>query len=287
MPAHDKVARASLRRERRKEAGPVSSDRWATAITDIKPNRILIRGYLVDELMGRVSFAESIYLLLCGELPTPTIGRLFGAVLVSSLDHGVTPPSTIAARNVATSGASLRDCVSAGIVGFGQYHGGDIERCMRFLAEGLGEVRAGLSYSQAARKLVERCVGTDGQPSGFGHRIHSRDPRATRLLELAHDLELDGEHVRLIREIERVLEARPDRDAHPLPLNIDGAIAAVCGDLGFDAEVGNALFIIARTPGLIAHAHEERKRQRPMRQVDAKTCAYDGPPERRLPEPRA
>jgi len=287
MPAHDKVASDPPRRERRKEAGPVSPDQWATAITDIKPNRILIRGYLVDELMGRVSFAESIYLLLCGELPTQTIGRLFGAVLVSSLDHGVTPPSTIAARNVATSGASLRDCVSAGIVGFGQYHGGDIERCMRFLAEGLAEVRAGLSYSQAARKLVERCVGTDEQPSGFGHRIHSRDPRATRLLELAHDLELDGEHVRLIREIERVLEARPDRDAHPLPLNIDGAIAAVCGDLGFDAEIGNALFIIARTPGLIAHAHEERQRQRPMRQVDAKACVYDGPPERRLPEPRA
>jgi citrate synthase len=121
---------------------------------------------------------------------------------------------------------------------------------------------------------------------GFGHRIHSRDPRATRLLELAHDLELDGEHVRLIREIERVLEARPDREARPLPLNIDGAIAAVCGDLGFDPEIGNGLFIIARTPGLIAHAHEERQRQRPMRQVNSKDCVYDGPPERRLPEPR-
>lgn len=285
MPAHDPVA-SGPHKERRKEARAASGDQWATAITDIKPNRILIRGYLLDELMGRVSFAEAIYLLLCGELPTPSIGRLFGAVLVSSLDHGVTPPSTIAARNVATSGASLRDCVSAGIVGFGQYHGGDIERCMRFLAEGLGEVRAGLSYAQAARKLVEHSLGSDERPSGFGHRIHTRDPRATRLLELAHDLELDGEHVRLIREIERVLEARPDRDAHPLPLNIDGAIAAVCGDLGFDSEIGNALFIIARTPGLIAHAHEERQRQRPMRQVDGKTCVYDGPPERRLPEPR-
>jgi citrate synthase len=285
MPAHDPVA-GRLPKERRKETRSASPEQWATAITDIHPNRILIRGYLVDELMGRVSFAESIYLLLRGELPTPSIGRLFGAVLVSSLDHGVTPPSTIAARNVATSGASLRDCVSAGVVGFGQYHGGDIERCMRFLAEGLGEMRAGLSYSQAAKKLVDRGAGTDEQPAGFGHRIHTRDPRATRLLELAHDLELDGEHVRLIREIERVLDARPDRETHPLPLNIDGAIAAVCGDLGFDAEIGNALFIIARTPGLIAHAHEERQRQRPMRQVDAKTCMYDGPPERRLPEPR-
>jgi citrate synthase len=285
MPAHHPRAGRPTG-ERHKGTRDLTSDEWATAITDIHPNRILIRGYLVDELMGRVSFAESIYLLLRGELPTPSIGRLFGAVLVSSLDHGVTPPSTIAARNVATTGASLRDCVSAGVVGFGQYHGGDIEPCMRFLTDGLDEVRMGLTYAQAAKKLVDRCVGTDKQPSGFGHRIHTRDPRATRLLELAHDLELDGEHVRLIREIERVLEARPDRDARPLPLNIDGAIAAVCGDLGFDPEIGNALFIIARTPGLIAHAHEERQRQRPMRRVDGSTCVYDGPSERRLAEPR-
>ncbi len=75
---------------------------WRTAITRIEPNEILIRGYAVDELMGRLSFAEAVYLILRGELPTPTMGKLFGAVLVSSIDHGVTPPSTLAARNVAT-----------------------------------------------------------------------------------------------------------------------------------------------------------------------------------------
>src|SRR3979490_3336911 len=89
-------------------------DRWQTALTSIAPNSILIRGYPVDELMGRLSFADAVYLLLMGELPTPAIGRMLNAVLVSSLDHGVTPPSTLAARNVATSGAPLKDCVPAG-----------------------------------------------------------------------------------------------------------------------------------------------------------------------------
>ncbi len=273
-------------RERRGHPRPAAQEHWATAITDIQPNRILIRGYPVDELMGRLSFGEAIYLLLRGELPTPAIGRLFSAVLTSSIDHGVTPPSTLAARNVATSGAALRDAVCAGVAGFGQYHGGDIESCMRLLSEGLAEVRGGTSYEEAARRLVSRCLDGGLVPAGFGHRIHTHDPRATRLLERAHDLELDGEHVRLIREIQRALDARPDRDVRPLPLNIDGAIAAVCSDLGFDPEVGNGLFIISRTPGLVAHAHEERQRQRPMRQVDAKDSLYDGPPERRLPEPR-
>jgi len=69
-------------------------------------------------------------------------------------------------------------------------------------------------------------------------------------------------------------------------LNVNGAIAAVCGDLGFDSELGNAMFMIARVPGLIAHAHEERLRQAPMRQIDPKDHQYDGPPARRLPETR-
>ena len=103
------------------------SDRWQTALTSIAPNKILIRGYPLDEMMGRLSFADAVYLLLMGELPTPAIGRMLNAVLVSSIDHGVTPPSTLATRNVATAGAPLKDCVAAGILAFGPRHGGDIE----------------------------------------------------------------------------------------------------------------------------------------------------------------
>src|SRR5437667_7589605 len=86
-----------------------AADRWQTALTSIAPNKILVRGYPIDEMMGRLTFAESVYLLLMGELPTPSIGRMFDAILVSSIDHGVMPPSTLAARNVATSGAPLKD----------------------------------------------------------------------------------------------------------------------------------------------------------------------------------
>jgi citrate synthase len=260
--------------------------RWRTAITQIEPNKILIRGYPVDELMGRLSFGEAVYLLLHGELPTPSIGKLFSAVLVASIDHGVTPPSTLAARNVATTGTSLGASTAAGLLGFGVYHGGDIERCMRFLADGLKQLREQRSLHEVAEESVRLYLLADQAPPGFGHRIHTRDPRAIRLLQLAHELELEGEHVRLIRAIERFLEARPDKQERPMPLNVNGAIAAVCADLGFDPELGNAMFMIARVPGLIAHAHEERIRQAPMRQIDPKDHLYDGPPARRLPETR-
>src|SRR5690348_900625 len=186
-----------------RRAHPRTPDgRWKTALTSIAPNAILIRGYPVDEMMGRLSFADAVYLLLMGELPTPAIGRMLNAVLVSSIDHGVTPPSTLAARNVATSGAPLKDCVAAGILAFGPHHGGDIESCMRFLDRGLTLMRAGKTLQQAADAIVGECITTREIPPGFGHRFHTRDPRAARLFQMALELELEGEHVRLMRSVE-------------------------------------------------------------------------------------
>ena len=283
----DQASRAGRRRvAMADDASPRHAGGWATALTRVAPNEVEIRGYPVDELMGRVSFAEAVYLLLRGELPSRDIGKLFGAVLVASIDHGVTPPSTLAARHVATTRASLRNSVAAGILGFGSYHGGDIESCLRFLQRGLSIHRTGTSYDEAASRVLSDWFESGAAPPGFGHRIHTRDPRAARLLQMAHELDLDGEHCRLLRVVERVLNADPTRADRPLPINVDGAIAAICGDLGFDPEIANGVFIIARVPGLLAHAAEERTREAPMRRVDAKDAHYDGPTRRRLPETR-
>jgi citrate synthase len=279
------MAGSTTKTDRRTQARE-ASDRWQSALTEISPNKILVRGYPLDEMMGRLGFAEAVYLLLMGELPTPAIGRMLNAVLVSSVDHGVTPPSTLAARNVATSGAPLKDCVAAGILAFGPQHGGDIEACMRFLDSGLSKMRGGMTQQQAADAIVGDCVTINEVPPGFGHRFHTRDPRAARLFQMALELELEGEHVRLIRTAERALEKHSEQFGRPLPVNVDGAIAAVCADLGFAYELGNAIFLISRLPGLIAHAHEERTRQAPMRQIDPKDHDYDGAQQRRVPEGR-
>jgi citrate synthase len=267
--------------------GSAATDRWQTNLTLIEPNRILIRGYPLDEMMGRISFGEAIYLLLTGELPSPSIGRLVEAMLVSFVDHGATPPSTLVARNAATTGASLRGAVAAGVLGFGRHHGGDILACRQVLDEGLALGRAGRSMAEAAAALADRLVDADEiPPPGFGHRYHTRDPRATRLLQLAHELEVDHEYSQLIRALEHALSRHPVLAGRPLPVNVDGAIAAICGDLGLSPEVSDALLIISRVPGLAAHALEEQRREAPMRAINPTTHAYDGPSERRLPERR-
>jgi citrate synthase len=260
---------------------------WATGITSIAPNRILLRGYPLDELMGRASFGDTIYLLLTGELPSPSIGRLMEAMLVSFIDHGVTPPSTLAARNTATTGASIRGSVAAGVLGFGRYHGGDALACRQLLDDGLARARGGRSVAEAAADIVEELVAAgEGPPPGFGHRYHTIDPRATRLLQIAHELEVDHEYTMLIRALEHALKCHPSLADQPMPINVDGAIAAICGDIGLPPEVADAVLIISRVPGLAAHALEEQRREKPMRSIDSGSHTYDGPSERRLPDRR-
>jgi len=281
-----KQTRKTATADRRGQERVVVDEKWRTALTSIEPNKILVRGYPLDEIMGRLTFGETIYLLLMGECPSPGIGRMVEAMLVSFIDHGATPPSTLAARNTATTGAPLRACVAAGVLGFGRYHGGDIESCMAFLDAGLELVRRGAVYRDAAAEIVDRWSETGEALPGFGHRFHSRDPRAARLFQMALELEVEGTHIQMLRAVEMLLHARHQPDTPPLPINIDGAIAAVCSDLGMPPTVANALFIISRVPGIAAHAQEERDRQRPMRQIDPKDHLYDGPSERRLPERR-
>ena len=180
---------------------------------------------------------------------------------------------------------AVADSVAAGVLAFGPRHGGDIESCMRFLDAGLTLVRTGTTLQDAAAQVVNDSLHEGQTPPGFGHRFHTRDPRAARLFQMALELELDGEHVRMIRAVERHLNAR-EEELGLLPVNVDGAIAAICADLGFAYELGHAVFLISRLPGLIAHAHEERTRQKPMRAIDPSDHDYDGARQRRLPESR-
>src|ERR671912_710099 len=180
MKAPDARGTVDQVRPERRAQRRVTEDKWRTALTGIEPNKILMRGYPVDELMGRLTFGEAIYLLMMGEVPSPGIGSLMEAMLVSFIDHGATPPSTLAARNTATTGAALRACVASGVLGFGRYHGGDIESCMQFLDAGLELVRKGAAYREAAEEIVARWAADQDDASipGFGHRFHTRDPRA-------------------------------------------------------------------------------------------------------------
>lgn len=258
------------------------SDRWPTAITDIQPNSVRVRGYDIAELMGRVSFGAGVYLILMGELPDEPVGRLMDAILVASIDHGATPPSVLSARTVASTGASLSQSVSAGINSINRWHGGAIEDCARQLRTIIQRAETmEVSLDDAAAAELADMKSRGQRMSGFGHRVHTADPRTARLFELAQAAGVVGErgrHVEAALAVERALA----RSGKTLPINVDGAIGAILADLGFPLVVMNGLFMIARVPGLVAHVAEEQERMKPMRKVVAGAHEYDGPAAREL-----
>jgi citrate synthase len=164
----------------------------------------------------------------------------------------------------------LNAAVAAGILTIGDSHGGAIEACAKLLQEHAGE---GDPERTAARVVAEAREAKRRLP-GFGHRMHGTDPRSVKLLEIAREDGLAGDHVALALAIEAELERQTGRR---LPLNVDGAIAAVASEMGFDWRLGKGFFIVSRAAGLVAHAFEERAREKPMRKLADFTAVYDGP----------
>jgi len=258
----------------------MSENTWNTAITDIKPNEIRLRGYRIDELMGRADFGQVLYLLLRGELPDEKIGRLMTAMLVSSMDHGPGAPSAHAARCAARTGAPLAACVASGVLSINRFHGGAIEDCARAIKEVMDRADDGeCPLDDAVDQVLAEYKARKFRVAGFGHRVHTADPRTPRLFELAAEAGVAGPQIAACRGIEAGLARQLGKT---LPVNVDGAIGAVLLGLGFDFEVMNGLFLLSRTAGLIAQAREETTRERKMRNIVPGAHRYDGPPQRSL-----
>jgi citrate synthase len=247
-----------------------------TAISWAEANRILVRGYRIEDLIGTISFGAAAYLILTGELQNETEHRLFDAVLVSVIDHGPTPPSVAATTTVATTGAPLSSGVAAGILAIARYHGGAIEDCMTLLEACVG---SGAGPADAARQWVAQSRAEKNRLPGFGHRQHGSDPRVAGLFALARQLGVEGRYLAQAEELGRALSAALGR---PISLNADGAIAAVLSEMRFPSDAANGLFMIARLPGLVAHFLEEQRRNPPMRSIDINDYEYDGLEERSL-----
>jgi citrate synthase len=250
-------------------------DTWRTAIVDAGPDHIRVRGHDVLELMRQATFTDLIFLLHHERLPSPGERRLLDAILIGVADHGAGAPSCAAARLAASGNRqSLSAAIAAGILTIGDEHGGAGSGCMEMIEAGLaGARRDGLSLDTAAGRVVDEARAAKKRLPGFGHRVHSTiDPRVAVMFGLAQDTGLAGDGIRFARALETAVRER----IKPIPLNIDGALAAVLVDLGFPPMVGKLIFIVGRVAGLSAEVLEEYTREKPMRIKIP--VAYDGEP---------
>lgn len=247
---------------------------WQTAISRVRPNDILVRGYPIGQLTRSRSFGDVVFLLLTGELPTGNEGKMVEAILISCCEHSLASPSVDAVRFVASSGVPLQTAVAAGVSAIGEVHGGAIEPCAVLLQQA---VAAGRSPDEVFAELK----GERKRLPGFGHPVHTRDPRVVVLLELAEEWQIGGAHLQFAIALEVASEQTVGRH---LPMNVDGVVAALMCDMKIDPAVGKAFFIVGRAPGYVAHAHEQSTKERPFKAASYEEIIYTGPDLRNVPE---
>lgn len=251
----------------------VNNMHWNTKISNItKKGEEVVRGYKLTELIGRLTFSEAMWLVLRGELPNKKEQRMFDAILVAIIEHGIGTASAMSSRIVASTGSAMNSALAGGLLAAGPVHGGAIGDAAKMLQE------AGAKNENAAQ-LVERYLATKKRIPGFGHRVLTKDERAEKLMALAKRLGLAAKHVKLMTSIGSELQKSKGKG---LPLNVDGAIAAIVSDLGFDAVTASGIFAIGRLPGLLAHASEEVLHEKTLRRLELDESSYNGPKSRRL-----
>ncbi len=254
---------------------------WTTELSTSSEDGITVRGYDLVRLVGTVPYPSVLYLLFTGSLPDPQVARLIDAIMVASIDHGPGAPSALAARTAVSGGAGLGPAAAAGLLSLGKFHGAAIEDAMKaigLVVERSGSDRDGAgaeALARAADATVAEWRAAGRRLSGFGHRQHKRqDPRLPRLFELAQEAHVRGHHLAAARALEAALKKSLGKET---PLNIDGVIAAILGEIDFPPGLSNALFMVARLTGILAHANEEAVRMTPMRRIDPVDFEYVGP----------
>ncbi|MCD6579723.1 citryl-CoA lyase [bacterium] len=253
---------------------------WKTGITKIEPNKIMVRGYPINDLMGKITFSQAIYLILKGELPDDKVGKMMDIILTASIDHGATPPSTLAAITSAATGAPMNASLAAGILTINKYHGGAVEGMMKLLIDLVEKIeKENLNFEDAVLDFVKDKKEKHERIPGIGHRYHTNDPRTDKLFQYAEELGFSGKHVKALKSIQKKFNEISGKN---LPINVDGAIGAVLCEMGFPTALGNMFFIMARVPGMIAHIYEEQTTQKPNRKIHPTDHIYIGPEERHL-----
>jgi len=222
--------------------------------------KIFIRGEsLVDDLIGRLTFTEMMYFQLLGAKPTAAQTRILDAVLVTLMEHGITP-SVIATRMIYDScPEAVQAAVAAGLLGVGSTFIGTMEGCAANLEEILAAGKdAGGAEGEAARAraIAQRVRAAKRAIPGFGHPHHKPDdPRSPRLLAVAEEAGVPGRHIRALRLLAKEVDAAWGRH---LTINATGAVAALLGEIGIPQEVMRGIAVVSRAAGLVGHIREEQ-----------------------------
>ena len=208
---------------------------WSTV------DRIVVQGKdLPGEILGHLNLGDMAFLELTGRTPNPKESKIFNAMVVTLVEHGVTPSALVARLTYLGAPEALQAAVAGGLLGLGSVFVGSMEGAARVLGDAV------TSGKDAKAVLTE-----NKRMPGLGHPIHKpTDPRTVRLFEIARET---GHYGKYCKRMEEIAKARN------LTLNATGAIGALACELGLDWKIVRGLGVMARAVGLVGHILEETR----------------------------
>jgi len=224
---------------------------WSTA------DRIVVHGLdLPNEILGHMNLGDLAFLLIKDRKPSPEESRMFNALVITLVEHGITPSAMVARLTYLGAPESLQAAVAAGLCGLGTVFVGSMEGATKMLYDALPQDRLGqgIDLEALAQETVDQFRADKKIIPGLGHPVHTPiDPRTPRLFELAEENGFSGEYIKLMNHIEGIVA----RD-RPLPINATGALGAICAEMGFPWQITRGFGVKARAIGLVGHLLEER-----------------------------
>jgi len=214
---------------------------WST------PDKIIICGKdLPNEIMGHLNLGDMAFLELTGRTPNPKESKIFNAMVVTLVEHGITPSALATRLTYLGAPEAMQAAVAAGLCGLGSVFVGSTEGCAKLLYEALKDIQ-NPDIKTVAKQVAEK----NKRIPGFGHPIHKPiDPRTVRLFEIARETGFYGNYCKLVEEIQKL---------KGITLNATGAIGALACELGLEWPAVRGLGVMARAIGLVGHILEESK----------------------------
>ena len=248
------------------------------SISASNSEQIVVRGFdLVDQLIGRISFTDHVWLLITGQLPSEAQRRVLDSTLVAIAEHGLVPSVVASRMTLAASPEAMQGAVAAGLLGCGSVILGASENAGRFFAEVVDQRQAsGGDLDGAVREVIGRYRAAKRAVPGYGHPLHKgHDPRAKRLIDVCEEVGLSGHYIEVAWAADRLL---PELTGRNLKMNVSGAIPAVLLDAGYPLLALKGVPLLARTASLIAHLLGEQSRPIGFLMANAGAAAidYDG-----------
>jgi citrate synthase len=225
------------------------------------PDKVVIKGLDISkQILGVLDLGQMSFLLLTDRLPSQAESRMFNALAVSLVEHGINP-SVIAARmTLAGAPEAMQAAVAAGLAGLGSVFVGSMEGAARMLQEALPDrsSKIDVDVNVAATRILDQLRAARAVIPGIGHRLHKPvDPRAERLFEIADETGISGPYVKLMRAI---ADQAGSRAGKSLPVNATGAVGAIASELGLPWNIVRGIGVMARAIGLVGHLREEMVR---------------------------